>query len=166
MSDDSPITTLAEKEGQVSLSFFAADPAETERLGEELGKRLTAGTLVLLFGNLGAGKTTFSHGIGRGLDISTDLQSPTFALIYEHRGRLSLAHMDFYRLNRPDELDTLGLDEYLEGESVVLIEWPEIALDRLPEDRIEVRIIPESDGRRILLQAVGSAMDILKDWKS
>jgi tRNA threonylcarbamoyl adenosine modification protein YjeE len=147
-----------------SLSLFAPDAEATERFGEALGRRLTPGALVLLFGNLGAGKTTFAHGLGRGLEIPTEIQSPTFALIYEHKGRLSLAHMDFYRLNSPDELDTLGLEEYLEGDHVVLMEWPEIALDRLPPDRIEVQLSPEGDGRRLEIAAYGSHEAVLREW--
>jgi tRNA threonylcarbamoyladenosine biosynthesis protein TsaE len=146
-------------------SCFAADASETEALGEDLGQRLQLRTLVLLFGNLGAGKTTFAHGLGRGLGVQTALQSPTFALIYEHWGRLPLAHMDFYRLNSPNELDGLGLDEYLEEEFVTLIEWPEIALERLPQDRIEVRFTPEAEGRRIEITARGTATQHLKGWK-
>lgn len=145
-------------------SLFAPDADATEQIGEALGRRLGPGALVLLFGNLGAGKTTFAHGLGRGLEIPTDIQSPTFALIYEHRGRIPLAHMDFYRLNSPDEIDTLGLEEYLEGESVVLIEWPEIAMDRLPESRIEIRLSPEAAGRRVEIAAHGEAADALSGW--
>jgi tRNA threonylcarbamoyladenosine biosynthesis protein TsaE len=150
----------------ITKSVFAADASETERWGEELGKRLTPGTLVLLFGNIGAGKTTFSHGLGRGLEVPTDIQSPTFALIYEHRGRLPLAHMDFYRLDRPDDLDELGLDEYLEGEFVVLIEWPEIALKRLPPSRIEVRLTPEAEGRRIEIAGRDNAALVIETWNN
>lgn len=139
------------------VTCYAPDAGETERIGEALGRRLGPGSLVLLFGDLGAGKTTFARGLGRGLEIATPIQSPTFALIHEHRGRLSLAHMDLYRLNAPTELDTLGLEEYLEGDGVVLIEWPEIALDRLPDSRIEVRLTPEGDGRRIQIMARGDA---------
>jgi tRNA threonylcarbamoyladenosine biosynthesis protein TsaE len=149
---------------EIMKSVFAADASETERLGEALGRRLPPGTLVLLFGNIGAGKTTFSHGLGRGLEVPTDIQSPTFALIYEHKGRLPLAHMDFYRLNRPNDLDELGLEEYLEGEFVVLIEWPEIALDRLPPSRIEVRLTPEAEGRRVEFTGRGDAAAVIEDW--
>ena len=148
------------------LSLFAADTAETERFGEELGRRLGPGALVLLIGNIGAGKTTFSHGLGRGLEVPTDIQSPTFALIYEHKGRLPLAHMDFYRLDTPDQLDALGVEEYLEGDGVVLIEWPEIALGRLPEARIEVRITPEADGRRVEMIGLGEPALALEGWEA
>ncbi|MBW3625304.1 MAG: tRNA (adenosine(37)-N6)-threonylcarbamoyltransferase complex ATPase subunit type 1 TsaE [Armatimonadetes bacterium] len=148
----------------VHRSVFAPDPLATERIGESLGRRMEPGTLVLLFGNLGAGKTTFAHGLARGLEIPTDIQSPTFALIYEHKGRIPLAHMDFYRLNAPDELDTLGIEEYLDGDGVTLIEWPEIAMDRMPESRIEIRITPEAMGRRLEFTAHGDAATLLSGW--
>ncbi len=147
----------------VTVSLFAASAAETEAYGEALGRRLTPGTIVLLYGDLGAGKTTFAHGVGRGLEVAAPLQSPTFALIYEYASRLPLAHMDFYRLNSAEELDGLGLDEYLEGNGVVLIEWPEIAEATLPRDRIEVRLRDEGDGRRLELTARGSAALLLKE---
>jgi tRNA threonylcarbamoyladenosine biosynthesis protein TsaE len=149
---------------EIRLSRFASDASETERIGESLGRYLKQGALILLFGDLGAGKTTFSRGLGRGMGVPTPIQSPTFALIYEHKGRLPLAHMDFYRLNSPDELDTLGLEEYVEGGGVVLIEWPEIAAARLPESRIEIRIAPEAEGRRLAFAGFGEAADVLRGW--
>jgi tRNA threonylcarbamoyladenosine biosynthesis protein TsaE len=129
-----------------------------------MGRHLASGATILLFGNLGAGKTTFSRGFGRGLNVRTPIQSPTFALIYEHRGRLPLAHMDFYRLNAPSDLDALGVEEYIEGGGVLLIEWPEIAAERLPESRIEIRIEPEGEGRRFDIAAFGDATALLENW--
>jgi tRNA threonylcarbamoyladenosine biosynthesis protein TsaE len=97
---------------------------ETVAAGRELGSQLGAGSLVLVEGRLGAGKTVFVRGLAAGLDCAEDeVSSPTFALIQEYRGRLRLHHVDLYRLT-PREVDDLPLDELLEDD-VVVVEWPD-----------------------------------------
>ena len=95
---------------------------ETEAAGEELGRRLRIGDLVLLKGELGAGKTTFVRGIARGTGSTAPVASPTFQLVRLYPGRLPLAHVDLYRLERGDELNDLGLEELLDSGAVV-VEW-------------------------------------------
>src|SRR5712672_4080883 len=99
---------------------------ETAALGRELGATLAAGDVVLLYGDLGAGKTAFVKGLAEGLGVSRDeVSSPTFTLVQEYRGgRLTLFHVDLYRLNDPREIDDLGLDE-IATEGVLAIEWAE-----------------------------------------
>jgi tRNA threonylcarbamoyladenosine biosynthesis protein TsaE len=99
---------------------------ETEAVGRELAARLTAGSVVLLFGELGAGKTALVRGLAEGLGVTPDeVSSPTFTLMQEYRGgRLPLIHVDLYRLDDPREIDDLGLDELGEG-AVLAIEWVE-----------------------------------------
>ncbi len=104
------------------LETSAAD--ETESAGEELGRRLRRGDLVLLKGELGAGKTTFVRGVARGTGSAATVASPTFQLVRVYPGRLQLAHVDLYRLEKGDELRDLGLDELLEAGAAV-VEWGE-----------------------------------------
>jgi len=132
---------------------------ETANVGKQLAAELTAGSVVLLFGDLGAGKTAFVRGLAEGLGVSRDeVSSPTFTLVQEYRGgRLTLFHVDLYRLNDPREIDDLGLDE-IADEGVLAIEWAEkLAGDaRLGPSRdegaIEVRIQhADGDSRTITL---------------
>jgi tRNA threonylcarbamoyladenosine biosynthesis protein TsaE len=97
---------------------------ETESAGEELGRRLRKGDLVLLKGELGVGKTTFVRGVARGTGSSAPVASPTFQLVRVYPGRVQLAHVDLYRLEKADEVRDIGLDELLDAGAVV-IEWGE-----------------------------------------
>lgn len=122
-------------------------PAETEAAGEELGRRLRKGDLVLLRGELGAGKTTFVRGVARGCGSVAAVASPTFQLVRIYPGRLQLAHVDLYRLEKGDELRDLGLDDLLDAGAVV-VEWGDrldvphaahIEIDHLGGDRRVIR---------------------------
>lgn len=121
---------------------------ETADVAIRLAGRLTPGTVLLLSGDLGAGKTAFVRGLAQGLGVSPDeVSSPTFTLVHEYRGgRLPLQHVDLYRLERVD-LDTLGLDEALAEAGVVAIEWPE-RLQRRPPGAIDVQIADLGGDRR------------------
>ena len=111
---------------------------ETAAAGERLGATLQPGAVVLLYGDLGAGKTAFTRGLARGIGAPADeVTSPTFTLVQEYRGRLTLYHVDLYRLEEK-EVDDLGLEELVLGDGVVAIEWAERWRER-PEDVIEVR---------------------------
>lgn len=124
-------------------------------LGHAIAADLRPGDVVLLHGDLGAGKTTLVQGIAAGLLVMEPIQSPTFGLVADHQGRLSdgtpvmIHHLDLYRLESPDELEDLGYDQFLDPvEGVSLIEWPERAEDWLPERFILIRISPVSGGGR------------------
>ncbi len=110
------------------MEIETASPEETQKIAAKLGEKLKPGDVVLLFGDLGAGKTTFVQGLARGLGVPEDyyVQSPTFALINEYPGRVPLYHVDLYRL-APEDVYDLGLEELVE-KGVVVIEWSE----RLP----------------------------------
>ena len=111
----------------------------TEAAGERLGASLVPGAVVLLYGDLGAGKTAFVRGLARGLGADpAEVASPTFTIVQEYPGRLTLYHVDLYRLEEK-EVDDLGLEELVLGEGVVAIEWAERWRGR-PDDAIEVRI--------------------------
>lgn len=123
-------------------------PAETEAFGERVGKRLRAGDLVLLTGELGAGKTTFVRGVARGAGSSAQVASPTFQLVRMYTGRVQLAHIDLYRIEAPSELADLGLDELLD-QGAVVVEWGErlealeaalVHIEHLEGDRRMIRV--------------------------
>ena len=126
----------------------SASEAETAAAGQRLGETLRPGAVVLLTGQLGAGKTAFVRGLALGLGASPDeVSSPTFTLIQEYRGgRSTLHHVDLYRL-QPAEIDDLGLDELMSGDDIVAIEWAERWPGR-PADAIEVSIADEGEDRR------------------
>jgi tRNA threonylcarbamoyladenosine biosynthesis protein TsaE len=99
-----------------------SSPAETEEAGRRFGERLRTGDIVLLTGELGAGKTTFVRGVARGIGSSAPVASPTFQLVRVYPGRVQLAHVDLYRIERPAELAELGLDE-LADQGAIVVEW-------------------------------------------
>jgi len=103
-------------------SQTTSSPAETEEAGRRFGERLRTGDIVLLTGELGAGKTTFVRGVARGIGSSAPVASPTFQLVRVYPGRVQLAHVDLYRIERPAELAELGLDE-LADQGAIVVEW-------------------------------------------
>lgn len=115
-------------------------PAQTARLGEKMGELLEGGEVICLYGELGAGKTCFVQGLALGLGVKERITSPTFALIHEYKGRLTLYHMDFYRLADPLELEALGYEEYFYGRGVCVIEWAGRVRELLPGERLDVEI--------------------------
>lgn len=123
-----------------SRIFLTRSEEETIALGEKLAAELPAKAVVLLIGNLGAGKTTLAKGIVTGLGVAdpAEVSSPTFTLIHEYGP--GVYHIDLYRLETPAEVATLGLDEIFDREAVVLIEWGEKFLPLLPDERVEIRL--------------------------
>jgi len=124
---------------------------ETLKLGKQIGRLIEQPTLILLQGDLGAGKTVLARGIARGLGVSeqTPITSPTFTLMNHYPARLDLYHFDLYRLSDPDELVELGFDEFAHGSGVSLVEWPERLEDRGFE-RLRVKLRREDELRRQL----------------
>ncbi|MBI4339333.1 MAG: tRNA (adenosine(37)-N6)-threonylcarbamoyltransferase complex ATPase subunit type 1 TsaE [Chloroflexi bacterium] len=139
-----------------TLEITTHSPEETQALGEALGGAAQPGDLFLLCGALGAGKTCLVQGIARGLGIQEPVRSPTFVLATEHPGRLTLYHLDLYRLEGALELEDLGLDDYIEGEGVCVVEWADKALRAFPPEHLLVELedmAPQS--RRIRLTPRG-----------
>lgn len=133
------------------LDVVTTSPAETEAAGEQFGERLAPGDLVLLKGDLGAGKTTFVRGLMRGVGSPAHVASPTFQLVRVYPGRVQIAHVDLYRLEDEADLVDLGLDELLD-QGAVVVEWgdrleaPEAALlsiEHLGGDRRRLRVMRE-----------------------
>lgn len=137
--------------------ILTASEQETSAAGEGLGASLQAGAVLLLYGDLGAGKTAFVRGLARGLGApGDDVTSPTFTIVQEYPGRVTLYHVDLYRLEER-EVDDLGLEELVLGKGVVAIEWAERWRGR-PDDAIEVHIEDGGeDARRIRISAAPPA---------
>lgn len=121
--------------------FESSCAEETFEYGRQIGCKAQPGEVYALIGDLGTGKTLFTKGFAAGLGIDEHVNSPTFTImqIYED-GRIPLYHFDVYRIEEPEEMEEVGLDEYLEGDGVCLIEWAERIEELLPEDRITVLI--------------------------
>ena len=123
----------------------------TIALGKKIGQQLVAGDVLVLDGDLGAGKTTFTKGLAAGLEIPDIIKSPTFTIIHEYQdGRLPLYHMDAYRLENGGAED-LGLEEYFDGDGVSVVEWAEFVEDELPTDFLAIHFKrTDDDNTRIL----------------
>ncbi len=115
-----------------------------------MGRRLSAGAVILLDGPLAAGKTTMTQGIARGLGVVETVTSPTYTIVSEYAGRLILYHIDLYRITGEEEFLQLGLEEVLDGDGVCIVEWPERAWSQLPEAAMTVRLRVNGDGSRTL----------------
>ncbi|SDI36965.1 tRNA (adenosine(37)-N6)-threonylcarbamoyltransferase complex ATPase subunit type 1 TsaE [Alteribacillus bidgolensis] len=139
----------------MQLEILSTSPDETMNIAQYIGHCLQKGDVLTLDGELGAGKTHFTKGIALALEIKEVVNSPTFTIIKEYTGVLPLYHMDVYRLEE-EEAEELGIEEYLEGEGVCVIEWADKIKNLLPIDRLEITIkrMSETD-RSIHLNAVG-----------
>ena len=135
---------------------MSRSPEQTQRLGRLLGELAQAGDVFLLTGNLGSGKTCLTQGIAWGLGVKEYAFSPSFVIVREYHGRLPLYHIDFYRLDRIEEIADLGLDEYLYGKGICAVEWAEKGIALLPEERLLVNLSYISDTERtIILEPAG-----------
>lgn len=128
------------------FEFISNTPEATENFSNHLAGKLEPSDVITLEGDLGAGKTTFTKGLAKGLGITRTVNSPTFTIIKEYHGRMPLYHMDVYRLEHSDE--DLGFDEYFEGDGVTVVEWAHLIEDQLPKDRLTIRIEHQGDTKR------------------
>lgn len=122
--------------------------AEMIAFGKRIGDTIFPHSIITLTGDLGAGKTTFTKGIGQGLDIKKIINSPTFTIVKVYSGRMTLYHFDAYRLEGAD--DDLGFEEMFEDDGLCVIEWPQFIEDIIPEERLEIEIIKNEDETRSL----------------
>ena len=133
-----------------AIDFISHGAAQTQRLGARLGELLEAGDVLLLEGDLGAGKTVLAQGVAQGLGIQDPVTSPTFTLIHEYEGRLPLYHVDLYRLADAADAANIGLEEYVYGDGVTIIEWPDRAAGLVPDDHLAIALRPIADTKRAL----------------
>jgi len=139
---------------RVLETVVSSSPAETQAAGERLGARLEAGAVVACVGELGAGKTCFLQGLARGLGVRSAVTSPTFVLVNEYVGRLRVHHLDAYRTDTLSELIDIGIEEFMYGDGVTVIEWADKLLPLLPPSTITVTITGLGDEpRRIVIEA-------------
>jgi tRNA threonylcarbamoyladenosine biosynthesis protein TsaE len=138
---------------------------DTRRLAARIAARLTPGTVLALHGDLGAGKTCFVQGLAAALGVTRPVNSPTYTLAAEYRGRLPLYHLDLYRIHSPAEVESLGIDDYLFGDGVAAIEWAERIAPLLPETTLHLRFAPGAgpDDRTIALEPDDAARRLLED---
>ncbi|MGI6608874.1 MAG: tRNA (adenosine(37)-N6)-threonylcarbamoyltransferase complex ATPase subunit type 1 TsaE [Erysipelotrichaceae bacterium] len=145
-----------------TVKVISKTPLQTQQLAEKLAGFLYAGSLITLSGQLGAGKTTFTQGLGKGLNIKKNITSPTFTLLKIYQGDLPLYHIDAYRLEGLTQ--DLGLQEYIESDGVCVIEWSHFITDLLPENRINIEInILEDDSRELIITASGHKYERILD---
>lgn len=148
-----------------TLEFISHNAEQTIRLGQRLGEMLRPGDILCLYGALGAGKTAFARGVGRGWGAIPGVTSPTFVLVHEHTRQaddLRLIHVDAYRLAGPEDALTFGLDELLADRHPVLIEWPERVAELLPAERLNITFnFLDSERRQIFFEALGKSYEDL-----
>jgi tRNA threonylcarbamoyladenosine biosynthesis protein TsaE len=156
--DDVPMATSLH-----SLNLILSSAGETESFGYTIGRLLQKGVVLALIGELGAGKTALVRGIVAGLDApAASVTSPTFLIVHEYRGRLPIVHIDWYRLQRREETESIGLTDYFTEETVVAIEWADRFPQLLPEDRLEVKIAHRTrTTRRVRVEAGGPRSRLL-----
>lgn len=146
------------------MELFSDSPDKTIAIGRTLGELAGPGSVICVEGNLGAGKTHFAKGVALGLGVEDHVTSPTFTIINEYEGRCPFFHVDAYRLEDDEEAYGLGLEEYIYGVGVTLIEWPGRISRLLPDQYLAVTIGHQEDtpdGRNIVFRGVGSGYDSL-----
>ena len=149
-----------------SYTFHTNCEAETEALGERLGRLILDGTAVLLDGPIGAGKTCFTRGLAKGLGFDpADVSSPTFTLVHEHRDGRKLYHMDLYRLGSLEEAEEGGLTEYFAEDAVAVVEWPDPVLGLFGPEAVRV-YISQPDGEDLRLITFELPEKLARAWEA
>lgn len=131
-----------------------------EGIANWLAPLLMSGDVLLLYGDLGAGKTTFVQYLAQALGVGEDqyVSSPSFALLHEYTGNMPIFHMDLYRLTDEEEVETAGLSEYFDSPGLILVEWPQRLATLLPDTRLEIHInIQEDQSRDLILRPIGQS---------
>ncbi len=148
-----------------TLAIHTVGEEETAALGRSLGGGAAVGDVILLSGELGTGKTCLVRGIAAGLGVVDCASSPSFVIVRQYRGRLTLYHMDFYRLERPEEVADLGIEDYLYGDGVCAVEWAERGSGLMPVECLDVmlRYASKEGERDIVLTAHGSRYEAILD---
>ncbi len=139
--------------------FYTKNENELISLGEKLGKLLQKNDVIILSGELGAGKTTITKGIALGLEIDQMIKSPTYTIVREYEGRLPLYHLDVYRIG--DDPDSIDLDDFIFGNGVAVIEWGDLLDESLLNDYLVVTISKTEEGRKVSLKPQGKRAEEL-----
>ena len=152
---------------QNTLDFISHGAAQTRRLGMRLGRLFVGGEVVCLIGTLGTGKTCLAQGIGRGLGIHEMITSPTFTLINEYRARLVFYHIDLYRIVDVGDTLAFGLDEYLYGDGVCVIEWAERVEQIWPQEYLQIHLRHTDETKRgLTFRGFGARyVDLLRTFR-
>ncbi|WP_094777250.1 tRNA (adenosine(37)-N6)-threonylcarbamoyltransferase complex ATPase subunit type 1 TsaE [Domibacillus aminovorans] len=147
-----------------SYKFIIDNTEEMKNFAAHIAAFLVPGDVVLLEGDLGAGKTTFTQGIAAALGVKKNVNSPTFTIVKEYKGKYPLYHMDVYRLG-PDSEEDLGFDEYFYGEGISIVEWAHLIEGQLPDEYIKINIYHTGvDGQReIVLTIEGDRYDRISE---
>lgn len=133
--------------------MFSHNEEELINWGQRLGSLLQEQDVLVLTGDLGAGKTTFTKGLAQGLGIKQMIKSPTYTIVREYEGRLPLYHLDVYRIG--EDPDSIDLDDFLFGEGVTVIEWGELLAESLPDDYLKLTLLKKEDGRELVFESQG-----------
>ena len=142
------------------MKIFTDNEQETVYEGKKLGRKLMPGSVVALFGDLGAGKTAFTRGVAEGLGIKAIVSSPTFTIVNEYPGDVPLFHFDMYRLENEDELFDIGWDDYRDRDGVCVVEWSEKVPGAFTSDTIIIRIEKLGDDKREILIENSGGLEI------
>lgn len=138
--------------------YISNSPAETKSVAADIVKELNAGSVICMYGDLGAGKTAFVQGMAQALGIDDHITSPTFTIVNEYYGKMPLYHFDVYRIGCSDEMFEIGFDEYINGDGISVIEWAELIEDILPDEYIKVTILKDiekgEDYRKIVIEEI------------
>lgn len=151
------------------LKFLTNNPGETIKLGKKIGKLLKPGFLIGLYGDLGSGKTTLTKGIAQSLGIKeNEIHSPTFVLINQYQAKLPLYHIDFYRLENIEQIEELGIEEYLFSDGACIIEWAQKLGKLMPKNHIEIKLVHKGEHKRLIkIMARGvKYKDFIKELKA
>ena len=143
-------------------SIRSYSPKDTQKIGRRIGTKAQSGDVLLLVGDLGAGKTTLTQGILWGLGGTEYARSPTFVLVNEYPARLTMYHMDLYRLNSIEEIEDLGLDEYLYGNDLCVVEWADKAPGYFPVNHAVIQLeVIDDQTRRVTVSSETAYLDRL-----
>ena len=123
--------------------YISNSPAETKTVAADIVKELNSGSVICMYGDLGAGKTAFVQGMAEELGIDDHITSPTFTIVNEYYGKMPLYHFDVYRIGSSDEMFEIGFDEYINGDGISVIEWAELIEDILPDEYIKITILKD-----------------------
>ena len=127
------------------MKYISNSYEETQKIAADFAKTLKEGDVLCMYGDLGVGKTAFVQGLAKGLEINEPITSPTFTIVNEYSGALPLYHFDVYRIADSDEMYEIGYEEYVYGDGVSVIEWPQLIDDILPEKRYDIEIAKDYD---------------------